>query len=79
MKLLSVGFPLSWPNDPHYHSQVLVRDFYKGLYLRVKSMQASLLTGVPGTGKSWWIWWVACLAGLQGTHLVTPSTSVLIQ
>jgi MoxR-like ATPase len=53
MQLLSVDEP--WPGDLEQRKQLVVRDFYKRLYIRAVSLGHALLTGVPGTGKSWWI------------------------
>ena len=39
-----------------------MRDFYPRLFDRIASHKiGSLLTGVPGTGKSWWIWYAVHL------------------
>ena len=42
---------------------LLVRDFYPRLFDRITAepIGASLLTGVSGTGKSWWIWYAVHL------------------
>ena len=57
MSLLSLGPGVSFPVDTSEdRSKLLVRDFYTKLLQRMKDRPAWLLTGMPGTGKSWWIW-----------------------
>ena len=49
---------LTFPDDlKRRHKGLMIRDFYYRLFERVASMERSLLTGVPGIGKSWWIWY----------------------
>jgi len=49
---------LTFPDDlTRSHKGLMIRDFYGCLFERVASMRRSLLTGVPGIGKSWWIWY----------------------
>jgi hypothetical protein len=60
MQLLSFGPGSYFPDDNQQcRHDLLVRDFYRRLLERIASepIGASLLTGVPGTGKSWWIWY----------------------
>ncbi|KAG2438729.1 hypothetical protein HXX76_005274 [Chlamydomonas incerta] len=58
MSLLSLGPNVYFPDDTdERRSTLLVRDFYAKLLERMKGGRAWLLTGVPGTGKSWWIWY----------------------
>ena len=60
MTLLTVSLGSYFPDDPHKRrNQLLVRDFYPILFQRMSSEPTGqlLLTGVPGTGKSWWIWY----------------------
>ena len=57
MMLLTFSSDCYFPDDPHKRrNQLLVRDFYPTLLERMSSENTgqSLLTGVPGTGKSWW-------------------------
>ena len=60
MQLLSFGPDSYFPDDDERcRCNLLVRDFYPRLFDRTaaESTGKSLLTGVPGTGKSWWIWY----------------------
>ncbi len=60
MQLLSFGPDSFFPDDDQRRRcDLLVRDFYPHLFdlIAAKVIGASLLTGVPGTGKSWWIWY----------------------
>ena len=59
MQQLSLGPGSHFPDDKRRRSDLMVRDFYLRLFQRVEAEPngASLLTGVPGTGKSWWIWY----------------------
>lgn len=58
MQLFSFGPGPYFPDDVDLHrSDLVARDFYNALFERISSMRSSLLTGVPGTGKSWWIWY----------------------
>jgi hypothetical protein len=58
MLILSLGSDTSFPDDTELgRNSLLVRDFYSHLFDRIAAARASLLTGVPGTGKSWWIWY----------------------
>jgi hypothetical protein len=59
MQLISFGPGAYFPTDSwQCRSALLVRNFFGALFDRVASLGASLLTGVPGTGKSWWLWYV---------------------
>ena len=58
MQLLSFGPGPYFPDDvDQRRTDLLVCDFYGTLFKRTATMRASLLTGAPGTGKSWWIWY----------------------
>ena len=57
MHILSFDQKSHFPNDEKCRSCLLVRDFYPLLFDRIATLKASLLSGVPGTGKSWWIWY----------------------
>lgn len=58
MCLLSFGGESYFPTDDDLcRNSMVVRDFYDELFQRTAAMRRSLLTGVPGTGKSWWIWY----------------------
>lgn len=58
MQLISCGPGTHFPYDfDLQRSDMLALDFYGHLFDRISSMHSSLLTGVPGTGKSWWIWY----------------------
>lgn len=58
MQLLSLGGGFYFPTDNGLRrNALLVRDFHDALFQRTAAMPASLLTGVPGIGKSWWIWY----------------------
>jgi len=58
MQLISFGPSSFFPDDVDLHrSDLVARDFYNTLFERISSMRSSLLTGIPGTGKSWWIWY----------------------
>ena len=57
MQLISFGPGPFFPDDDDLHrSDLVARDFYDPLFERISVMRKSLLTGIPGTGKSWWIW-----------------------
>ena len=46
-----------FPDDvKRQRSDLLIRDFFPRLLQRIETMGDSLLTGVAGTGKSWWVW-----------------------
>ena len=54
MQLISFGLGSFFPDDVVLQRSDLVsRNFYSSLFERISSMRASLLTGIPGTGKSW--------------------------
>lgn len=54
MQLISFGPDSYFPDDGALRrSDLVVRDFYNRLLERISSMPVSLLTGTPGTGKSW--------------------------
>ena len=58
MQLLSFGPDACFPDDTDLgRSSLIVRDFYQRLFTRIAAQRTSLLVGVPGTGKSWWIWY----------------------
>ncbi len=60
MQLLSFGPDSFFPDDTVLCcSSLLIRDFFPLLFdcAAKQSCGASLLTGVPGTGKSLWIWY----------------------
>ena len=60
MQVLRVGVP--FPDDALDRQELLVRDFFGRLLQLASSVPKVLLTGVPGTGKSWWLWYVVyCL------------------
>ena len=64
MQLLSFGPDTFFPDDSQrLRCDLLVRVFYPRLFDRIAAQPigASLLTGVPGTGKSWWIWYAVHL------------------
>lgn len=64
MQLLSFGPDSFFPDDSlRRRCDLLVRDFYSRLFdcISAQPIGASLLTGVPGTGKSWWIWYAVHL------------------
>ena len=64
MQLLSFGPDSFFPDDSQRRRcDLLVRDFYSRLFdcISAQPIGASLLTGVPGTGKSWWIWYAVHL------------------
>ena len=62
MQFLSFGPDSYFPDDTELgRSSLLVRDFYHRLFDRIAAARTSLLTGVPGTGKSWWIWYAVHL------------------
>jgi hypothetical protein len=64
MQLLSFGPDSYFPDDDERcRCNLLVRDFYPRLFDRTAAERTgkSLLTGVPGTGKSWWIWYAVHL------------------
>ena len=64
MQLLSFGPDTFFPDDDERcRCSLLIRDFYPVLFDRMAAERTgkSLLTGVPGTGKSWWIWYAVHL------------------
>ena len=62
MQLLSFGPDSYFPDDTELcRRSLLVREFYHRLFNRIAAARTSLLTGVPGTGKSWWIWYAVHL------------------
>ena len=76
MQELSLDPNFHFPGDKRRRNKLIVRDFYLRLFQRVEaeSNGESLLTGVPGTGKSWWIWYAM--------HLLlnrSPTTTIVWQ
>ena len=62
MQLLSLALDTYFPDDTALcRNSLLVREFYHRLFDRMAAARAWLLTGVPGTGKSWWIWYAVYL------------------
>lgn len=59
MSLLSCGPDVRFPDEEAgMPATMLVRDFYPNLMMRLSTRRSWLLTGVPGTGKSWFAWYV---------------------
>ncbi|PNH11883.1 hypothetical protein TSOC_001236, partial [Tetrabaena socialis] len=60
MSLLSLGTGVHFPDDvAKRRGALLVLDFYARLlgHMAQEKKRTWLLTGIPGTGKSWWIWY----------------------
>ncbi len=58
MSVLSCGQDVHFPTeDSNGQGALLVRDFYPALLERMATGRRWLLTGVPGTGKSWFVWY----------------------
>lgn len=58
MLLLSIGPDAHLPHDIVLRrSTLLVPDYYPNLMHLMTTGPAWLLTGVPGTGKSWFVWY----------------------
>lgn len=57
MQVLTFDRSCHLPDDMTKSSGLLVRDFYPRLFDNISTRKAALLTGVPGTGKSLWVWY----------------------
>ncbi|EFJ52986.1 hypothetical protein VOLCADRAFT_102606 [Volvox carteri f. nagariensis] len=58
MSLLSFDSNTFFPDDlERCHHALMVRDIFPTLFKRLQQQKAWLLTGVPGTGKSWFVWY----------------------
>ena len=59
-KIMSIGPGTYFPGDDlRRRCRLLIRDFYPRLLQRMSDepLGASLLTGVPGIGKTWFVWY----------------------
>ncbi|EFJ52637.1 hypothetical protein VOLCADRAFT_85820 [Volvox carteri f. nagariensis] len=58
MSLLSFDSNTFFPDDlKRCHHALIVRDVFPTLFELLQQQEAWLLTGVPGTGKSWFVWY----------------------
>ncbi|EFJ43181.1 hypothetical protein VOLCADRAFT_96640 [Volvox carteri f. nagariensis] len=58
MSLLSFDSNTFFPDDlKRCRHALMVRDFFPTLFELLQQQEAWLLTGVPGTGKSWFVWY----------------------
>jgi hypothetical protein len=58
MSMLSCGPDVHFPDDiVEGRGTLLVREFYSALLQRMAAGRGWLLTGVPGTCKSWFVWY----------------------
>ena len=75
MRLLSVGPDAYFPTDHKLHrGPLLVRDFFDDLFDRCATLHDVLLSGVPGTGSSWWVWYA-----LRRIQQMDPAPAVVWQ